>query len=342
MRAVSIVEPGKIEYRELPIPKAAAGTVLVRVLSVGLCGSDLTTFRGQNPMVVYPIIPGHEIAGEIVAPGEPTSGLPPGMLVTVMPYTACGSCPSCRAGSRNACRDNRTMGVRRPGAATELIAVPVQDIVTAEGLSIDQVTCIEPLAVGWHAADRARVARGEVVLVMGCGVVGLGVIASCALRGAVVIAVDVDDAKLERARRLGARSVINSRAASLPEAVRGLTDGDGPAVCIEASGSIEASAACVELAAFCGRAVFVGYAKKAVAMETKLVVSKELEIRGSRNATRPDFQQVAAAFKEGRLDVAPLITHRFPLMGIPDALAFWDAHAGEVAKIVASGGGAPS
>ena len=342
MRAVCITEPGKTEYRELPHPKVGDGEVLVRVLSLGLCGSDLTTFRGQNPMVVYPVIPGHEIAGEIVALGQPTAGLSPGMLVTVLPYTACGSCPSCRAGSRNACRDNRTMGVKRPGAATELIAVPAQDIVIADGLSIDQVTCIEPLAVGWHAADRARVASGDLVLVMGCGVVGLGAIAASAIRGATVIAVDVEDAKLERARCLGAQSVINPLTAPLPDMVRELTDGDGPAVCIEASGSIEASAACVELAAFGGRVVFVGYAKKAVTMETKLVVSKELEIRGSRNATRADFQGVAAALRNGRLDVAPLITHRFPLMGIPDALAFWDAHGGEVVKIVASGGGVPS
>src|SRR5690606_35699612 len=134
-----------------PEPACAADEVLLRVQTVGYCGSDLNTFRGLNPLVSYPRVPGHEIAASVAAVGAavPQERLYEGMLVTVVPYTACGRCPSCRRGRSNACRDNQTLGVQRDGALTEWIAVPWDKVLAAEGLPAEELALVEPLSVGF-------------------------------------------------------------------------------------------------------------------------------------------------------------------------------------------------
>ena len=165
MKAVCIAEPGKVEIIDVPQPGCGEGEVLIKVRSVGLCGSDLTTFRGQNPMVSYPRIPGHEIAGETVEAGKGVpANLRKGLLVTVSPYTACGKCYPCRIGRVNCCRFNQTMGVQRDGAATEYIVMPVAKVHRTDGLSIDQAACVEPVSVGCHAVNRGRATDKDLVL----------------------------------------------------------------------------------------------------------------------------------------------------------------------------------
>lgn len=330
MRAVRIVEPGKVEVCEIPEPKCGRSEVLIKVRSIGLCGSDLTTFRGQNPMVTYPRIPGHEIAGEVVQSGD----LKKGTLVTISPYTACGKCYPCRTGRVNCCRFNQTLGVQRDGAATEYIVVPAAKVHPTEGLTVQQTVCVEPVSVGCHAVNRARVTDKDTVLIFGCGVIGLGAIVTAVYRNATVIAVDVDDAKLARAKRMGAKYTINSSREDLAARVKEITNDDGVNVAIEAVGLPQTFRAAVELACFAGRVVYIGYAKKPVEYETKLFVSKELDIMGSRNAFSSEIDCVIDMFRSGRIDVNELVTQRFSLQDLGKALAFWDANPNDVTKIV--------
>ncbi len=158
MRAFSIVEPGRTELIELPQPKPKPEEVLLKSRIIGMCGTDLSTYRGKNPLVSYPRIPGHEIAATIVEIGaDVPSQFALGMDVTVYPNTNCGTCASCRRGRTNACKFNETLGVQRDGAMKGYFTVPWRKVFVSEGLSLRDLSTVEPLAVGFHACERGRI-----------------------------------------------------------------------------------------------------------------------------------------------------------------------------------------
>ena len=335
MKAFKITEPGRTALSEVEPPVPSAGEALLRVRRVGLCGTDLNSFRGRNPLISYPRIPGHEIAATIEqVPDAASDPLRVGMNVTVLPYTNCGQCPSCRVGRPNACRANQTLGVQRDGALTELIAVPFEKLFACPDLSLDELALVEPLTVGFHAADRGQVAAGQTVVVLGCGAIGLGAVAGAAFAGARVIAVDIDDAKLAIAARAGAAETVNSARQDLAETVSKLTAGDGPEVVIEAIGLGETFRAAVEIVAFAGRVIYIGYAKQPVAYETKLFVQKELDIRCSRNAMADDFLRVIKMLRGGSFPTDEIITRTYPLAEAGKALNDWDAAPPAFTKIL--------
>jgi 2-desacetyl-2-hydroxyethyl bacteriochlorophyllide A dehydrogenase len=339
VKACAILEPGRAATREIAEPEAGEGEVLVRIRQLGLCGTDLKAYLGQNPLVTYPRVIGHETAGEVVrlgagVPGHFESSLHPGTRVTLYPYTQCGKCSSCRKGRTNCCRYNQTMGVQRDGAATALVSVPAAKVVTAEGLDWDQITLIEPLSVGFHAVSRGGVGPGDRVAVFGCGMIGLGAIAGSARTGGEVIAIDIDAAKLETAKALGAWHVINSASEDLRNRIDELTDGHGADVVIEAVGLPQTFRGAVDIVCFAGTVVYIGYAKSEVSYDTSLFVAKELDIRGSRNAMPQDFANVIAMLKEGKTTVASIVTQRYPFARAGEALAFWQENTARVTKIV--------
>lgn len=335
MKALVITGAGQTRSVDRPEPVPAPGEVLLQIKRLGFCGSDLNTFRGLNPMVSYPRVPGHEIGAVIAAVAE---GVPEhfqvGMVTTALPYTACGECSACRNGRANACRSNQTLGVQRDGALTGFLSVPWQSLVRSEKLSLTEHAMVEPLSVGFHAVERGRVTRADTVMVFGCGMIGLGAISGAALlRGARVIAVDVDDAKLDLARKAGASETINSKTENLHEKLAGLTDGDGPGVVIEAVGLPATFRAAVDEASFAGRVVYIGYAKEPVSYETKYFVMKELDILGSRNATLENFSDVIRVLESGRYPVAETITLTVPYAEAGRALASWAAAPSQITKI---------
>ncbi len=335
MKALVITTPGATAYVDLPLPSPKPGEVRLQVKRVGLCGTDLNSFRGSNPLVVYPRVPGHEVAAviESVTPGVP-SYWTVGMTTTVVPYTACGACTSCRSGRVNACRSNQTLGVQREGALTDYICVPWEKLVRSETLSSAEHALVEPLSVGFHAVERGQVTGADTVMVIGCGMIGLGAISGAALlRGARVIAVDVDDGKLRLAMKAGATATINSRTHNLHEVLGDLTEGNGPDVAIEAVGTAPTFVAAVDEVSFAGRVVYIGYAKERVSYDTKLFIMKELDIRGSRNATVKNFADVIHVLESGRYPVLETISHKVPFVGAGGALSMWAADPGSVTKI---------
>ena len=334
MRALVIEKPGDVRLGERTVPTLVDGTVLIRVRTVGFCGSDLNTFRGLNPLVSYPRVPGHEIAGVVEAVGvDVPVPLVRGDEVTVVPYTACGKCPACRRGRINTCRNNQTLGVQRDGALTECIVVPWQAVLRAEGLGRRELALVEPLAVGFHAVARGRVASGDVVAVIGTGAVGLGAVAGAARAGATVIAVDVDDRKLATARRAGASQVVNSQTAPLHERLQELTGGDGPDVVIEAVGLPGTFVAAVNEVAVAGRVVYIGYAKAPVSFDTTQFVRKELDILGARNATADDFRAVMDLLLARHFPVLDAVTRVVPMADAASALRLWDTDPASVTRI---------
>ena len=333
MKAIQITEPGAARLIDLPEPTAGPGEVLLRVKTAGYCGTDLSTYRGVNPLVSYPRVPGHEIGGTIQALGEGVGDWSAGQDVLVFPYTECGECSACKVGRYNCCKYNQTLGVQREGAMSELVTLPASKLIAAEGLVQRELALVEPLTVGAHAAARGEVTTGDTVVVFGCGAIGLGAIAAAAFRGGRVIAVDIDDGKLQLARRCGATESVNSMSENLEERVAALTDGHGPSVVIEAVGLPQTFRAAIDLVAFAGRVVYIGYAKQPVEYETKFFVMKEIDIRGSRNALAADFEQVIAMLQDGKLPTDEIVSHQTPLDDACDMLAQWSEKPSEFTKI---------
>jgi threonine dehydrogenase-like Zn-dependent dehydrogenase len=334
MRALRIDAVGKTTFVEIPRSTPRDGEVLLRVNRVGYCGSDLSTFRGANPLAQFPRIPGHEIAATIV---ESTAGVPaqftPGLSTTVLPYTACGTCASCRSGRTNACQNNQTLGVQRDGAMADYIAVPWQKLRLAP-LSLTELALVEPLSVGFHAVARGRVTAADTVLVFGCGMIGLGAIAAAGLRvGATVIVADIAPGKLALAQKAGARHTLNAGDSSFHENLRALTDGHGPSVVIEAVGSVTTYQAAIAEVAYAGRVVYIGYGKAPVSYETRFFVLKELDILGSRNATDADFDAVIQLLSSKRYPTEATVTQTVSWADAGSALAAWSDDPGSQTKI---------
>ncbi len=330
MKAFQIQEPRIAAVIDVPhLSEPGKDEVLLRVNLVGMCGTDLSTYRGANAMVAFPRIPGHEVAATVV---EGVGDLTAGTAVTVSPYTECGTCPSCRRGRPNACQYNQTMGVQRDGAMTEYISVP-RGRIYAANLSLKELCLVEPLTVGAHAAARGRVTAGDTVAVFGCGGIGLGAIASAAFRGARVIAIDMDDKKLEIAHKAGASFLVNTTRENLHQRLQEITDGSGPDVVIEAIGLPITFRAAVEEVAFTGRVVYIGYAKEPVSYETRLFVQKELDILGSRNALPEDFRDVIRMLEAGRFPVEDAVSAIISPEQAAAILAEWSENPGRFTKI---------
>lgn len=335
MKAIQITAPEQVQITNLEMPVLQSGEVLVRIRYVGFCGSDLNTFLGKNPMVKLPVIPGHEVGAEIVAvANDVPSHLELGMAVTLNPYTNCGKCASCRNGRVNACKDNETLGVQRNGSMREFLTIPWQKVIPAAGLSVKECALIEPLSVGFHAVDRGQVTDLDIVMVIGCGMIGIGAIIRSVLRGATVIAVDMDDEKLALVRTLGVKYTINSKTENVHERLQTFTQGFGPDVVIEAVGSPVTYVMAVEEVAFTGRVVCIGYAKSDVTFQTKLFVQKELDIRGSRNALPADFRAVIHYLQQGKCPKETFISKVIPPEEALSALQVWSANPGKVFRIL--------
>ena len=320
---------------DVPEQEMKAGDVMIRLQYVGFCGSDLNTYLGRNPMVKLPVIPGHEVGAVIEAVGsEVPEGLKPGMVVTVNPYTNCGKCASCRNGRPNACQHNETLGVQRNGAMRERLVLPWEKVIPAGLLTPRECALVEPMSVGFHAVSRAQVTDSDVVLVIGCGMVGMGAVVRSALRGATVIAADIDDEKLQLAREMGASYTLNTKTDDVNARLLEMTSGFGPDVVIEAVGSTPTYQMAVDVVAFTGRVVCIGYAKSEVSFQTKYFVQKELDIRGSRNALPQDFRAVIHYMERRTCPVDRLISSEVTPEEAQKAMDEWAAAPGKVFRIL--------
>ncbi len=335
MRALMITGTESCAWGRIPEPVPGAGEVLVAVRHLGLCGSDLATYLGFNPLVSLPRIPGHEIGVEVLGAGpDVPAAYAPGRRGLVLPYTSCGTCPSCRRGRVNACRSNRTLGVQQDGGLTERLVLPYGKVLLNDTLAPRHLALVEPLSVGFHAASRGRVGPGDRVLVLGCGMIGLGAVAGAAARGAEVIAVDVAPAKLVLAERFGARHTVAGGGTDLAARIDALTGGDGADVAIEAVGLPLTFRQAVEFASFSGRVVTIGYCKEPVSFETKFFNLKELDFLGSRNALREDFEAVISWLEARETPPDDVISKVFPFAEAAEALPYWKARRDETLKVM--------
>jgi L-galactonate 5-dehydrogenase len=334
MKAFVIEEAFKVKSIEIQEPQMTSTDVLLEVHYLGLCGSDLNSYKGLMPLVTFPRIPGHEISGVIIDKG---AGVPKtiniGDNATVSPYTNCGVCPACRQGRINTCEFNQTLGVQRDGALTERIAVPYDKVFVSKTLSLKELALIEPMSVGYHGANRGLVSETDTVMILGCGTIGMGALCAAVRKGATVIGVDIDDSKLLQAKKFGAQHTINSAKENVIEAINKLTNNEGVTVAIEAAGTPVTFNMAIDCVCFAGRIATIGYSKHDVSLNTQLIVRKELNLFGSRNALRV-FPSVITMFERKEMPFTDMITKVFPFSETPEAFKYWAENTGSVSKIL--------
>jgi threonine dehydrogenase-like Zn-dependent dehydrogenase len=286
MRAIIMDGPGQIRVGDWKDPRPGPGEVLVAPRAVGVCAGDLYIYQGKNPYVSFPQICGHEFAGVVEEVGPGVTGLKPGAKVVVEPFLGCGKCYPCRVGKPNCCANLRIIGVTQPGGFGELTLAPATHVhPVPETLSFTDASFVEPVAIGVQACRRGAIAADELVLLLGCGPIGLAIIEVARARGARVIAPDVQPSRLETAARFGAE-VLPADDELLPTILE-RTHGEGAPVVVEATGSPQAMESTVDLVASGGRIVIVGLVKKGtpVSFPGLDFTRKEMTVLGSRAST---------------------------------------------------------
>ncbi len=334
MKAIVIPAPGKIEIRELPMPEVKEGEALLRIKCVGICGADVASFTGNQPFTTYPRIPGHEFSAEIVTIPENEKGLKPGDIVTCNPYFNCGECYSCKRGFVNCCTDNQTMGVQRDGAFCEYITMLVDRIYNGKGLSAEELALIEPFSISQHAVSRAEIKENDNVLIVGAGPIGLFALLAAKQKCKRIAVADILDNRLRLAKEYGADEIINTKSQSLSEFTERFTDGNGFDVCIEACGAPETFLACIDSAAFAANIILIGNGKRETVFNHSVLLKKELNVYGSRNALKNDFINNIDLVADKKADVMKMVSGIYNMESALEAFRALSNNNGTLAKLI--------
>jgi len=310
MKALSCIKPGELAYTIKENPPLEQGRAIIKIKRIGICGTDLHAFEGTQPFFSYPRILGHELSG-ILAEFDDAPGFMHGESVTFIPYFNCGTCVACRVGKTNCCTQLQVCGVHIDGGMVEYLSVPSSTLVHGEGLSFDELALVEPLAIGAHGVQRANIAKGEFVLVIGAGPIGLGAMEFVRIAGGKVIALDINEHRLQFCKeKLKVPYVVNALAANVVEQLLDITNGDMPTVVIDATGSQKAINNAFQYLAHGGRYVLIGLQKGDISFSHPEFHKREGTLMSSRNATRQDFEQVITNLKQKKINPATYITHR--------------------------------
>ncbi|RQR27448.1 zinc-binding alcohol dehydrogenase family protein [Burkholderia sp. Bp9142] len=324
MRTVICEEPGRLVVAERPMPAAGPDDVLIRVKRVGVCGTDMHIFTGNQPYLAYPRVMGHELAG-VVETAPAGARVKAGDQVYVMPYLSCGTCVACRAGKTNCCTRIQVLGVHADGGMAEYLAVPQAFVFAAHGVTLDQAAMIEFLAIGAHAVARADVRPGQRVLVVGAGPIGMAALIFAMLRGARVSVLDSRADRLEVCETaLGAHAAVlldTTGAATDVARLAALTDGEFFDVVFDATGNLGAMERGLDFVAHGGKYVLISLVKGRISFSDPEFHKRETTLLASRNATPADFETVLDAMRAGRVPTDALKTHALTLADLPDRFA---------------------
>ncbi|MEO1128484.1 MAG: zinc-binding alcohol dehydrogenase family protein [Planctomycetota bacterium] len=324
MKTLVLKNPQRLVIEQTPEPRdPGPGEVVVRVRRVGVCGTDIHAYRGEQPFFTYPRILGHELGVEIDAVGPDVVNVAPGDHCAVEPYLNCGRCTACMLGRTNCCETLQCLGVHTDGGMRERIALPAQKVHRSESLSLDALALVETLGIGKHAVDRARIEAGQTVAVIGLGPIGLTAVQFALLTGANVIGVDVSAARLEAARSLlGVDGLMLDT--TRPIVDQWLDSFDQlPLIVLDATGSRASMQGAFALPCNSGTLVFVGLLPGDIAFNDPEFHRKELTLLASRNSVARDFRDIIAHLEAGRIDTSPWITHRSDASAWPDAFKNW-------------------
>lgn len=312
MRGIICEAVDELRAIELEEPTLVPGEAIIRIRRIGICGTDMHAYKGNQPFFTYPRVLGHELAGVIEQVGTNEAGFVAGDQVSVIPYMHCGQCIACRYGKTNCCTDMKVLGVHIDGGMRELVSLPVSHLIKTNGLTLDQSAVLEPFSIGAHAVRRSELREGETVLVIGAGPIGLGVMAFAKHKGANVIAMDINDERLAFCKEWAKVDHTVNALDEAKEKLAALTDGEFPTVVFDATGNARSMMNAFELVGHGGKLVYVGLVKADITFNDPEFHKREMTLLGSRNATMEDFDNVIGAVRSGSIDVDSFITHRAP------------------------------
>jgi len=328
MKALVMTTPGKFvfEDRVKPVPKN--DEILCKVLKVGICGTDLHAYGGTQPLYSYPRVPGHELAVQVAeipdAAKNEAGSIKEGEIVSILPYLRCGTCVACRSNKPNCCTGLKVLGVHIDGGFQEYISVPAYYAVPVGKLRPEDVALVECYSIGFHAVRRANPGRGDTVLVVGAGPIGIGVIHGLKERGVKVIVMDINDTRLAYARDIAhADYVINSQETDPEKAIRDINGGEAAPLVMDATGNANQMMKAFNYVGAGGAIVFVGLVSADISFQDPVLHTKEITLMGSRNATKEDFANVIAGIESGRVNTSGFVTHTASLEEAPEKFPAW-------------------
>lgn len=311
MTAIVLTEPGHFTKTEKDPPAAPApGHVLLKIRQLGVCGTDLHAFKGRQPFFTYPRILGHEIAAEVAALGDGVGHLQVGDRCTVIPYRNEREDQAVRRGLTNCGSSLKVLGVHEDGAMQEFITYPAAQVFPANDLSLDQLSMIEPLAIGSHAVERAGIQPDDIVLVVGAGPIGIGTVAMALLKAARVLVLDVNEGRLSFVKNKFPSATTLLLNEDVPASLMEILNGDLPTVVLDATGNKASMEKCLEYVAAGGTIVFIGLFIGDVSFPDPLFHRKEITLKASRNALPTDFAKLIRLMRAGLLDIGGYVTHR--------------------------------
>ncbi|MCI5734781.1 MAG: zinc-binding alcohol dehydrogenase family protein [Eubacterium sp.] len=334
MKAIQITKPGEIKVIEKDMPKRKEGEALLKVLYCGICGADVASFTGNQPFTTYPRIPGHEFSAQIVEIGDNDRGFKAGDIITCNPYFNCGKCYACKRGIVNACNDNQTMGVQRDGSFQEYITMPIERLIDSKGLSAKELALIEPFSISCHALSRAKVKEGDNLLIMGAGPIGLFALIRAKAMGARVLIADMLQNRLDLAKQFGADGIVNVKENALHTVCDDFTNGNGFDVCVEACGAPETFLNCIDEAACGANIILIGNGKRETTFVHSIILKKELNIFGSRNAFTKDFETNIDLVKSGKADIIKMVSGVYDIENANKAFEALSHNDGTLAKLL--------
>ncbi len=321
MKYIECEAPLTFSLKQKEVPQRAAGEALLKIHRVGICGTDIHAYSGNQAFFTYPRILGHELAAEIVEIDENTQSLSVGDKVIVMPYVSCGQCHACRQGKTNCCSKINVLGVHADGGMQQFIPVRIDLLISANHLSYEEMAIVEPLSIGAHAIRRAQINAGEQVVVIGCGPIGIGLIKLCQILDAEVIAVDIDPARLAFVNaELGVKHLVKASPSAVDEIAK-ITQGNLAPAVFDATGNKTALESGVHFMSHGGRYVLVGLSKGDLLFNHPSIHAKESTIMCSRNATLEDFEFVIKNLHQ--FPTKAFITHRVDLQDMIEHFDTW-------------------
>lgn len=335
MKVLCLPEGKRLEIKELPKPEGKPGHAVVRIYKCGICGSDVTAYKGVNPTMKYPILGlGHEGVGLIEEIGENDKGLKVGDKVALEPYISCNSCHMCKQGRFNNCADIRVCGVHKDGMMAEYFLQPVQHLYRLpDSMSLEHGVLIEPFTIGLHAIARARVVAGETVVIFGAGIIGLMAAYGCLNYGAEPIIVDIVQERLDYAKKHGIPHVFHSGKGEIKEFLREVTRGKMPEVMIDCTGAPTILEQMHDYVCHGGRIALVGWPHGPVQINTIRLMQKEIDVCPSRNSNQK-FPEAMKLLHEGKIPAEQLITTTIKMEEVEDTIIKMIKNPADYLKVI--------
>ncbi len=331
-----MTEPGKIEFREVPVPEPGEGEVLIKIMEIGVCGSDIHVYHGEHPFTSYPVTQGHEVSGLVEKLGPGVTGLEIGQKVTIQPQVVCGQCWPCRHGKYNLCEHLKVMGFQTTGVASHFFAVAAEKVTPLpDSMSLEEGAMIEPLAVAVHAVRRAGEIAGKDVCVLGAGPIGILVAQAAKGLGArKVMITDVSDVRLQKAKECGADVCVNTKTEDFGEAFAACFGPDKADVIYDCAGNNVTMGQAIQYARKGSTIILVAVFAGPGQIDLAVLNDHELDLNTSMMYRSEDYEKAIELVNAGKVQLKPLISKRFPFAQYLDAYQYIDENRETTMKVL--------